>query len=182
LIFFVDYNAQYPDFNYLEAAPTDGVFASSAATGVWAATLAACGTSSNANCQLNTIYTQTGVALATIRGEHRGLFGGQAATNAIIAKHGDVNVTPLNSYAAGVADTYSSATKNDYYLPTRDEVNLMLNNLAGVGVGGFVDLPYWSSSESSTSAAWRVDFGLGTTSAGGAKSNTTQYVRPVRRF
>jgi hypothetical protein len=27
LIFFVDYNDQSPDFNYLEAAPTDGVFA-----------------------------------------------------------------------------------------------------------------------------------------------------------
>ena len=182
LIFFVDYNDQYAGFNYLEAAPTDGVFAASAATGVWATTIAACGASSNADCQTNSIYTQTGTALATIKGLHRGLFGGQAATNAIIAKHSGVD---LDRYAAGVADSYTApsfngVTKSDYYLPSKDEGELMHKNLNNVGVGGFMDGEYWSSSESDAPSAWRQSFVSGR--QGNASKNNTSYVRPVRRF
>lgn len=182
LIFFVDYNDQYAGFNYLEAAPTDGVFASSAATGVWATTVANCGAVSNASCQANSIYTQTGVALATIKGLHRGLFGGQSATNAIIAKHAGV---ALNLFAAGVADSYTApafngVTISDYYLPTRDEIELMQKNLNNSGVGGFVGNDYWSSSEGDASYAWTQAFDRGVQSDGGKSS--TLYLRPVRAF
>jgi hypothetical protein len=257
LIFFIDYNDQYPGFNYLEAAPTDGVFASSAAIGLWAGTVVACtgsvtqkaltsnvallttasahglsvgasvtitgvdetfngtytitavpstttfsyaktasnvignaifplGFVSNLSCQRGSIYSQTGVALAQIRGLHRGLFGGQAATDAIVAKHGDVTATPLNTYAAGVADSYTApvfngVARNDYYLPTRDELNLMLENLANVGVGGFaIDGSYWSSSESGAAFGWTVVFSTG--NANGVDKTTSHNVRPVRRF
>ena len=182
LIFFVDYNDQYAGFNYLEAAPTDGVFAASVATGVWATTVATCGAASNASCLTNSIYTQTGTALATIKGLHRGLFGGQAATNAIIAKHSGV---ALDLFAAGVADSYTAPSFNgvaisDYYLPTRDEIELMQKNLNNVGVGGFVDLFYWSSSEDGAYYAWGQYFGVGAQGSGG--KGDTFYVRPVRAF
>jgi len=183
LIFFVDYNDQYEGLNYLEAAPTDGVFAASAATGVWATTVAACGTASNASCQSNSIYTQTGVDLTTIKGLHRGLFGGQAATNAIIAKHSGV---ALNLFAAGVADSYTAATfngvsKSDYYLPTKDETELMQKNLNDIGVGGFAgDFYYWSSSEYVAGNTWSQYFYGGLQNATG--KNSTNCVRPVRAF
>ncbi len=182
LIFFVDYNDQFAGFNYLEAAPTDGVFAASAATGVWATTIAACGADGNASCQANSIYTETGVALATIKGLHRGLFGGQAATDAIIAKHS--GVAP-DLFAAGVADSYTApsfngVTKSDYYLPTKDEIDLMQKNLNNVGVGGFVDNSYWSSSEYAAGIAWYQLFIDGTQNA--SNKNNTYYVRPVRAF
>lgn len=182
IIFFVDYNDQYAGFNYLEAAPTDGVFDASVATGVWATTIAACGPLSNASCQANSIYTQTGVALATNKGLHRGLFGGQAATNAIIAKHS--GVTP-NLFAAGVADSYTApsfngVTKSDYYLPTKDEIELMQKNLNNVGVGGFVAGAYWSSSEGTANDAWLQYFADGYQNY--VNKNATFYVRPVRAF
>ena len=182
LIFFVDYNDQYLGFNYLEAAPTDGVFAASVATGVWATTIAACGASSGSDCQSNSIYTETGVNLATIKGLHRGLFGGQAATDAIIAKHSGV---ALNLFAAGVADSYTApsfngVTKSDYYLPTKDEIELMQKNLNNVGVGVFVDNYYWSSSEDVAFFAWVHYFSGGFQSS--ANKNAPYCVRPVRAF
>ena len=182
LIFFVDYFDQYAGFNYLEAAPTDGVFKNSAATGVWATTVANCGAASNASCQSNSIYTQTGVELATNKGLHRGLFGGQAATNAIIAKHSGV---ALNLFAAGVADSYTApsfngVTKSDYYLPTKDEIELMQKNLNNIGVGGFVAGFYWSSSETGALSAWYQAFGTGYLYY--FTKDQTYYVRPVRAF
>ena len=177
LIFFIDYNDQSADFNYLEAAPRDGVFASSATTGVWATTVEKCGALSNANCQLNSIYTQTGVALATIKGLHRGLFGGQAATNAIVAKHPGV---AKNSYAAGVADDYSTATKSDYYLPTKGEIKLMQKNLNFDGLGVFSGNLYWSSSESGATIAWSQFFNGGYHTRN--YKDFSGFVRPVRAF
>jgi hypothetical protein len=182
LIFFVDYNDQYAGFNYLEAAPTDGVFDASAATGVWATTVANCGAARNASCQAYSIYTETGVALATTKGLHRGLFGGQAATTAILARHSGV---ALSLFAAGVADSYTApsfngVTKSDYYLPTKDELELMQKNLNNVGIGGFVDNGYWSSSEGSVGYAYYQFLSGGDFGALG--KNTTYYVRPVRAF
>lgn len=177
LIFFVDYNDQYAGFNYLEAAPTDGVFASSAASGPWATTVATCGAGSNSDCQSASLYTVTGVSLSTIRGLHRGLFGGQAVTNVIVAKHSGV---ASDLFAAGVADTYFTATKSDYYLPTRDELELMQKNLNNAGVGGFVDSFYWSSSEGFAWFAWTQDFGIG--GQGNSSKSGSRYVRPVRAF
>jgi hypothetical protein len=182
LIFFVDYNDQYAEFNYLEAAPTDGVFNASAAMGVWATAVATCGAAGNASCQSYSIYTETGVALVSIKGLHRGIFGGQAATNAIIAKHSGV---ALNLFAAGVADSYlapsfNGVTKSDYYLPTKDELELMQKNLNNAGLGGFVDNGYWSSSEGSVGYAYYPFLSGG--DWGTAAKSTTYYVRPVRAF
>jgi hypothetical protein len=177
LIFFVDYNDQYADFNYLEAAPTDGVFASSAATGPWATSVTNCGPSSNSSCLTYSIYTQLGVDLATIKGLHRGIFGGQAATAAIIAKHSGVDV---DLYAAGVADAYSTATKSDYYLATKDEIELMQKNLNNAGVGEFKANWYWSSSEQGNAYAYVHYPGSGEQTYG--TKSPKYYVRPIRSF
>lgn len=183
LIFFVDYNDQYAGFNYLEAAPTDGMFAGSQNVGVWATTATNCGGASDASCQQYSIYTQSGVDLAAIKGTHRGLFGGQAATNAIIAKHG--SGVARNLYAAGVADSYTApafngVTKSDYYLPTKDEIELMQKNLNNVGVGEFVGSLYWSSSENVANSAWFQYFDRG--DQGNYAKDNFLYVRPVRAF
>jgi hypothetical protein len=116
-------------------------------------------------------------------GLHRGVGGGQAATNAIIAKHTGV---ALNTYAAGVADSYTApsfngVSKDDYYLPTRDELDLMLKNLTNVGVGGFVADNYWSSSETGASIAWDQSLLNGYQNYN-FKSSPLNNVRPVRAF
>ena len=98
------------------------------------------------DCQAATIYTATGVTLATIKGLHRGLFGGKAATAAIVARH-DAEVVDKNLYAAGVADDYVVNGKTDWWLPSRNELAKMRENLNEKGVGGFASDFYWSSSE-----------------------------------
>ena len=180
LIFFVDYNNEYATYDYLEAAPTDGVFASSATTGVWATTTTKCGATAPqaTNCQTATIYTETGVALATIKGLHRGLFGGKAATEAIVARH-DAGGVAKNLYAAGVADDYTTATASDWWLPSKDELQKMQQNLNNKGVGGFAFAAYWSSSATGDGYAWSHYFDYDQNTS---KNSTEKYVRPVRAF
>ncbi len=181
LIFFVDYNNEYATYDYLEAAPTDGVFASSATTGLWATTATNCGATApqGTNCVTATIYTETGVELATIKGLHRGLFGGKAATAAIVARH-DAGVVTKDLYAAGVADDYVANGITNWWLPSRDELQKMQENLNNKGVGGFAAGNYWSSSENFASLVWNLNFQLGGQSNNG--KNSTYYVRPVRAF
>ena len=180
LIFFVDYNNEYATYDYLEAAPTDGVFALSAAAGVWATTVAKCGATAPqaTSCQTATIYTETGVALATIKGLHRGLFGGKAATAAIVARH-DAGGVAKNLYAAGVADDYTTATASDWWLPSKDELQKMQQNLNNKGVGGFAFAAYWSSSAAGDGYAWSHYFDYDQNTS---KNSTEKYVRPVRAF
>jgi hypothetical protein len=181
LIFFVDYNNEYATYDYLEAAPTDGVFALSATTGVWATTTTNCGAAAPqaTNCQTATIYTETGVALVAIRGLHRGLFGGKAATAAIVARH-DAGVVAKNLYGAGVADDYVSNGITDWWLPSVDELLEMQQNLNNKGVGGFASGSYWSSSEDGVSDAWDQFFVYGLQNDSVKTSLVS--VRPVRAF
>ena len=189
LIFFVDYDNEYATYDYLEAAPTDGefgdvyiptggVFASSTTTGVWATDVPQCGVSQATDCQTATIYTETGVALATIKGLHRGLFGGKAATEAIVARH-DAGGVAKNLYAAGVADDYTTATASDWWLPSKDELQKMQQNLNNKGVGGFAFAAYWSSSATGDGYAWSHYFDYDQNTS---KNSTEKYVRPVRAF
>jgi TolB-like protein len=73
----------------------------------------------------------------------------------------------------------------DWFLPSKDELNLMYTNLKKKGLGGFSDSVYWSSSQNGNDYAWCQYFGDGsqvmyyksTTS-----KNTTHSVRAVRAF
>ena len=89
--------------------------------------------------------------------------------------------TAKNTYAAGVADDYVSPNgTGDWWLPSKDELQKMQENLNNKGVGGFAAGAYWSSSESYASGAWYQNFDSGLQS-GGSK-NGASYVRPVRAF
>ena len=75
---------------------------------------------------------------------------------------------------------YGENTYDDWFLPSKDELALMYDNLKDSGLGGFSDRYYWSSSRYSGGFAWTQYF-----------SNGDQYhnlkdgigkVRPVRAF
>lgn len=119
-----------------------------------------------------------------------GPFSGEANTTIIIAAQvalGDDEAT----YAARVCNelqiTEGGKTYGDWYLPSKEELNLMYTNKATIdatatansGVA-FATRPYWSSTENDNLYAWQQYFN------NGLQSNyykySTSYVRSVRAF
>jgi len=69
---------------------------------------------------------------------------------------------------------------SDWFLPSKDELNLMYENLKVAEVGDFADFSYWSSSEYNASGAWNQHFSGGSQNPNG--KNGTERVRAVRAF
>ena len=69
-----------------------------------------------------------------------------------------------------------------WFLPSKDELNLMYNNLRKKMLGGFADAGYWSSSENSSSSysAWSHGFLSGNPHDDDRESYGI--VRPIRAF
>jgi hypothetical protein len=85
---------------------------------------------------------------------------GKANTAAIIKSCGESGI------AAKLASSYRGGGKSDWFLPSKDEIKMMYDNLHKSGVGGFADSVYddsfyWSSSEGYSDSfgfAWRQGF------------------------
>ncbi len=101
---------------------------------------------------------------------------GQANTTAIVAIQG------AGSYAAQLCNDLTVGDYNDWFLPSKDELNkLYLNQVV---IGGFPSdyeyYCYWSSSEGSATLAWFQLFG------DGGQYNSSKFnswrVRAVRAF
>jgi hypothetical protein len=82
--------------------------------------------------------------------------------------------------AAQLADAYVLTTFDDWFLPSKDELELMVTQLHLNGVGGFDSDYYWSSSEIDLLDAWSQDFFIGPP-AGSGRFNSYN-VRAVRAF
>jgi hypothetical protein len=124
----------------------------------------------------NGSYTVTG-ATAT------GIGTGAANTTAIIAAQG---ATETN-YAAGLARAYTGGGFTDWFLPSKDELNLMYINKAAINTtitanGGaiFNTNYYWSSTEFDNYYAWSQNFSIGYQY--NFNKNNSFYVRAVRAF
>jgi len=68
----------------------------------------------------------------------------------------------------------------DWFLPSKDELDLMYKNLKQKGLGGFGTSYYWSSSQYSSSSAWDQSF------SNGGQNSLSKYniysVRAIRAF
>jgi|APLak6261659701_1056019.scaffolds.fasta_scaffold01143_4 hypothetical protein len=80
--------------------------------------------------------------------------------------------------AARLADNYSSNGYTDWYLPSKDELNLLWQQKTVVG--GFASGNYWSSTEINSNVAWYQVFNDGLQD--GNLKNGTFRVRAVRAF
>ena len=80
--------------------------------------------------------------------------------------------------AADLADTYSLNSHDDWFLPSRDELNQMY--IQQTAIGGFSTGPYWSSSEYDDYSAWWQHFYY--SDQEGYRKAYPFYVRPVRAF
>jgi len=100
-------------------------------------------------------------------------------------------ITP--GIAADICANYTDGTYSDWFLPSKDELNLMWTNLAdsdGDGVnngvtdpnnlGGFASYGYWSSTEADNYDAWFQGFTNGFQY--GFNRNYSSVVRAVRAF
>ena len=185
-IVYVDSTNEMPMYDYLEVAPADA-----SAGVVWSTTTAKCGTAAGTPCQTSYL-SDAGTALGYI-----GLGTGRAATAAIIARHNPLAVAKA-SYAAGVADAYTTATASDWFLPSKDELNEVCKyarntgQAAGAstvctggtfrtGVGSFASDFYWGSSEDGAIFAYPQSFLPGIEYSNAQKAETG-HVRPVRAF
>lgn len=125
-----------------------------------------------------------GEALTAARGTAVG--SGQANTLTIVydpcASIGGGGVSDI---AAERADNiYFENGYSDWYLPSKDELELMHQNLHVAGKGGFgANQYYWSSTESDANNAWRMQFtGNASTAPETAGKTSSARVRMIRAF
>lgn len=92
-----------------------------------------------------------------------GIGDGQAATDAIVAHMEGESITGT---AAQLCDALSYGGYDDWFLPSKDELDAIWDNLvddgtgSNNGVGGFASEDYWSSSEYNSDIAWSQNFFL----------------------
>jgi hypothetical protein len=86
----------------------------------------------------------------------QGIGWGRENTIAIVAQNGE------GKYAAKFVDDYSANGKSDWFLPSRDELDVVYNASVTVGAPKVLPMPYWTSSENSAKYAWYQLFQDGT--------------------
>jgi hypothetical protein len=145
-------NPQAGPWKYLEAAPAETEWSSI----TW---------SSNNNA---TNIAGTGVAIGT----------GKRNTETILRV---LTEKRENDRAAQFCDSLEYGEYADWFLPSKDELNLMYTNLKAKRIGGFSDTLYWSSSQTNNIwNSWAQNFGDGRQEEQ-SKSNTYS-VRAIRQF
>jgi hypothetical protein len=90
--------------------------------------------------------------------------------------------------AAQICLSYSQGGYDDWFLPSKDELNLLYTNLELKNLGDFSIGWYWSSSQAGDNGAWCQRFSDGEQSSYAffgntpARKNNSHSVRPVRAF
>jgi len=114
-----------------------------------------------------------------------GIYAGKMNTSIIIAVHSAKN--DFDSHAALICANNTDGDFGDWYLPSKEELNLMYQNKATIDStatansgSGFASAWYWSSTETNLNDAWGQNFGNGGQSFGG--KHDTVRVRAVRAF
>lgn len=122
-------------------------------------------------CSANSISGADGIAIGT------------GAQNTIDIEAGCAS----SGIAADVCANLVLSGYTDWFLPSKDELNLMYQNIGpgdalGLGnVGGFASGEYWSSTENTGGGAFRQNFVNGNQATNYGKG-TSLYVRAVRAF
>jgi len=88
------------------------------------------------------------------------------------------------STAVQICSTLNSGGYRDWFLPSKDELDLMYKNLKQKGVGGFSNDWYWSSSQNDYEYAWSQNFNNGGQGfvRGEPNKGRTHSVRAIRQF
>jgi hypothetical protein len=125
-------------------------------------------------------------------GTATGIGTGKTNTDTLVAAMGDAaytsnmtsTTTMTGEYAARLCDIHEAGGFSDWFLPSKDELNLMYQNLLVQDLGGFSDKYYWSSSETNANGAWSQSFYYSVYGSSPGVSGRYEgfRVRPVRAF
>jgi hypothetical protein len=152
LIFFVDYNDEYAEFNYLEVAP----ISCEGSRKRWSSVAP--------------------TAIPAVSGwAARAVGSGKANTAAILAV-----LTPDGAPAAAYANASTCGGKSDWFLGSIGEMNLVYKNL--LGRGDFENQDYWTSCEYDSDYAWYNQLASINMFAEFFLKDLTSSVRPIRSF
>ncbi|MDR1955758.1 MAG: DUF1566 domain-containing protein, partial [Treponema sp.] len=113
-----------------------------------------------------------GAADSNVNGTTNGIGNGKRNTQIIVEL---LNQKGETMQAAQVADAYEQGEFGDWFLPSKDELDLMYKNLKAKGLGGFQSGSYWTSSELSASFSWYQKFSNGEQAS--ESKNTAMYIR-----
>ncbi|UKM65940.1 DUF1566 domain-containing protein [Flavobacteriaceae bacterium GSB9] len=100
---------------------------------------------------------------------------GSTNTNMIIQAQGD-----NGSYAAKLCRDYSGGGFNDWFLPSKDQLNILYEQKTLVG--GFSNQIYWTSSEYGVGSAWVQDFENGEQHSDNTSDRAGIHTRAIRAF
>jgi hypothetical protein len=105
---------------------------------------------------------------------------GKRNTELIIAA---LNSKGETGRAAQLCRSFMMSGYSDWFLPSKDELDLMYKNLKQKGLGGFSNNSYWSSSQNGNygNFAWVQRFSDGNQTST-SETSTTRFVRAVRAF
>lgn len=154
IIFFVDRYDEHTGFTYLEVAPVG-----TEASRTWA---------TNVNSNRTT---------AVSGADSRKLGAGHQNTLDIVAQTGNIAATCAAAYCADI----TSGGQSDWYLGSIAEIKMVYDVVhLQLGVGGFSNYYYWSSSEFDATIAHHQSFSDSSTAL--SYKTSSYYVRPIRRF
>ena len=88
--------------------------------------------------------------------DHKGIGWGAVNTSLIVAQNGS------GRYAAGYVDSLELNGRDDWFLPSKDELSELYDYFALHGSPSMEKAPYWSSSENGSHYAWYQLFQDGT--------------------
>lgn len=111
----------------------------------------------------------------TVNAQAQGLGSGEANTRLIIAEQtideqdgqfaallaANYQITADGTTPCAPSMTASALCYGGWYLPSAVELGLLYTNLKTKGLGNLSETAYWSSTEASTTTAWRIDFSNG---------------------
>jgi hypothetical protein len=104
------------------------------------------------------VNIQWGTYKWDIKGTHETIGSGEQNTRIIIRALEDKEINEHGKIAQLVNHlNYNGYT--DWFLPSKDELYWMYQNLAQRGLGGFEQARYWSSTQYDASSAWYIHFG-----------------------
>jgi hypothetical protein len=137
-VFFENPNWETDGWRFLEAAPAGWSSSAEDPREVWGG--------------YGTSVGETGTGIGT----------GASNTQKIVATFGDEEPHESETdYAAKMCVDYRGGGHADWFLPSKDELNLMYQNLKVKNLGGFSDYYYESSSEIDAGIAWGQYFSSG---------------------